>query len=81
MIIIIEVHQVICGLGKTQASSFGMACKTCHACIAGSGTCYIVEGEKAGAHSLHLHTYQVGSWMEVKTILRPASAVKKLIRR
>ena len=32
-----EVHIIFGGLGKTQASSFGMACITSHACIAGSG--------------------------------------------
>ena len=48
-----EVHIIFGGLGKTQASTFGMACKTSHAGIADSGMIlgYMLFA-KGGAHSL-----------------------------
>ena len=45
------VHIIFGGLGKTQASTFGMACKTSHACIAESGMHYILE-----------HVYLIEGW-------------------
>ena len=38
-----EVHILFGGLDKTQASTFGMPCKTSHACIAESGMHYFLE--------------------------------------